>query len=395
MSWKWEKKEREKREAQRRGKVVRRRPPSKVQTHPFAFEEATYEIKTRPRMPYPGEGKSLAERLRERRASLEYMSGSFPSYAEIRQGMERLAQASASAAFSTKSLAKASEEIRQRIAAAYEIQTHRFAFDEVVEEPKSPPPDPPRITGKVVAYRAWSLDGYRLRSANHAQHGGHWDFGPNRAECLIEKRRAYLRSIRDPSYHYVDVPAEAHDAPSPSCECGLYLYFEPGNANLTTLGPENAVWGAATAWGKIEVHAHGIRAEYAEPVVLAYGYDQPDEHVERIRVIAEEACVPFVPLNELLREAAKFGDEVPFALRPPRSDYYFIERATLPPPPQNPKTRVEVYEELQAAWWWSEQGNAQRLTVRHNCSVEGEVEVAMQLLEQNEWKCPVCKEPVP
>jgi len=178
-------------------------------------------------------------------------------------------------------------------------------------------PEPVRRAGaKFRAYRAWTLDGYRLRSANPA--GGHWTAGVNRAEC---RRSTYDRVVPMPTLWPAPDLEEArptHRAPDPRCRCGLYAWHDP--AQLTGFVGQRAelVYGAVLAWGRVEVHADGLRAEYAEPVVLAYRDDQTYRHVRRVQAIGSELGLPVVELGDLEREASSFGELVPAELRPKR-----------------------------------------------------------------------------
>ncbi len=120
-------------------------------------------------------------------------------------------------------------------------------------------PGPRQLAGKVLGFRQWTLDGHRLRPMVSSLPFS-WRLGPNQAQCLrphINPNAAAGRS--------------EHAAPHPSCECGLYAYHEPSSRP-----PEgDTVTGAVLAWGRIEVHRSGFRAEYAEPVVLGYNREQP------------------------------------------------------------------------------------------------------------------------
>ncbi|MCB0857348.1 MAG: hypothetical protein KDB57_04405 [Solirubrobacterales bacterium] len=68
--------------------------------------------------------------------------------------------------------------------------------------------------------------------------------------------------------------ARGHDAPAPSCECGLYAYHPwsvPGRVLLERSGRSGAsVRGLVAAWGKVEVHGDGFRAQYAKPVAFIH-----------------------------------------------------------------------------------------------------------------------------
>lgn len=82
------------------------------------------------------------------------------------------------------------------------------------------------------------------------------------------------------------------------------------------------------AWGRIEVHPRGFRAEFAEPVVLGYHNPTP-YHLETLRSIAAGFCLPVVKHAELAAAAAGLGQPVPSALRPP----YPIPAPPSSPPP--------------------------------------------------------------
>ena len=107
------------------------------------------------------------------------------------------------------------------------------------------------VRGKVIGFRAWSIDGYRLGSANRRLHA-HWRIGVNRAECLTDRLHASLLQRGVWTVEPWDGPA--HDAPDPDCQCGLYAYHDPWRADAFRSG-DVKVYGAVTAWGRMEVHA--------------------------------------------------------------------------------------------------------------------------------------------
>ena len=65
-----------------------------------------------------------------------------------------------------------------------------------------------------------------------------------------------------------------HKAPHGACDCGLYA-LHPWNVQeceyVKPAGPGNrlTVVGLIEAWGKVQVHQEGFRAQYARPVALA------------------------------------------------------------------------------------------------------------------------------
>jgi hypothetical protein len=174
-------------------------------------------------------------------------------------------------------------------------------------------PDPVRRSGRrFLGYRAWTFDGYRLRSANPA--GGHWVAGVNRAEC---RRLAYLRAMPGAVPWAPGLNARRdHTAPEPSCACGLYAWHDAGRLPRPPGWEAEWVYGAVLAWGTTEVHADGFRAELAEPVVLSYSDDQTHRHVRRVQAIASELGLPAVELERLEEAAAGLGEPVPEELRP-------------------------------------------------------------------------------
>jgi hypothetical protein len=156
------------------------------------------------------------------------------------------------------------------------------------------------------------LDGYRLRSANPA--GGHWMAGVNRAEC---RRAAYLRAMPGAvPWAPALSPRRLHAAPAPTCACGFYAWHETGRLPQPPGWEAEWVYGAVLAWGRTEVHADGFRAEFAEPVVLAYSEEQTHRHVRRVQAIASELGLPAVELERLEKVAHAYGEAVPADLRP-------------------------------------------------------------------------------
>jgi hypothetical protein len=188
-------------------------------------------------------------------------------------------------------------------------------------------PDPVRRSGKKFrAYRAWTFDGYKLRSANPA--GGHWTPGVNHAEC---RRSAYEYSALVPNtwaastgLNRVQPSRSAHAAPHHRCHCGLYAWHDPARLPGASGFAAEYVYGAILAWGRIEVHGDGLRAEYAEPVLLAYDESQSYKHVRRVQAIGSELGLPVVEVDELEEASKAFGEPVPRELRPDRGQPFEV-----------------------------------------------------------------------
>src|SRR3954465_746626 len=58
-----------------------------------------------------------------------------------------------------------------------------------------------------------------------------------------------------------------HRPPDPGCMCGLYALASPSDRRLH--GSDGQIVGAIAAWGDVELHRTGFRAEHAAVVALA------------------------------------------------------------------------------------------------------------------------------
>lgn len=97
----------------------------------------------------------------------------------------------------------------------------------------------PLFAGKIHGVRGWSLAAGRLAGAGVAVP---WTPGEAmRAQCVNAR----------------------HPAPDPACECGLYA-VHPWAAGAAM----GEVLGVVEAWGRVELHPSGFRAEHARPLAL-------------------------------------------------------------------------------------------------------------------------------
>jgi len=148
----------------------------------------------------------------------------------------------------------------------------------------SPAPD---FLQAVVGYRAWHVepDG-RLRPWTFTALP--WERGANEAVCA--------RDVR-------------HQPPVADCMCGLYALTDPGDRRLD-FRADQAV-GAIAAWGDMEVHRTGFRAQHACITALAL----PDraDHDQRVALerAAERYGVPLVAPERLSAEALRHGAPLP------------------------------------------------------------------------------------
>jgi hypothetical protein len=151
----------------------------------------------------------------------------------------------------------------------------------------------PDLTRKVVGFRAFDVVGGDLESTGQYTR---WMPGPNRARCLNDT---------------------SHAAPVKDCLCGLYAYHRPPEGWRTgELQGECAA--AVTAWGRIEVHRDGFRAEYAQVELLfhdAYcGPSRLREYHKAAEVYGiQVACLDDLDGHPLL---PRLGDSIPESLWP-------------------------------------------------------------------------------
>lgn len=107
------------------------------------------------------------------------------------------------------------------------------------------------MTGRVRGLRSWRLvpgpaGEWRLGALN----GELWERGtPTRAVC--RGRRSH-----------------AEHAPAGDCQCGLYA-LHPWAYRATEWVPGGlSIFGTVSAWGALQLHAEGFRAQWAEPASL-------------------------------------------------------------------------------------------------------------------------------
>ena len=69
-------------------------------------------------------------------------------------------------------------------------------------------------------------------------------------------------------------------------------------------------------WGRVELHAHGIRAQHAMIVALALPMSWGSKR-RRLVAAANALEVPAVPARRLKAAALEHGDVIPRRMRPP------------------------------------------------------------------------------
>ena len=160
----------------------------------------------------------------------------------------------------------------------------------------------------IVGFRAWHADGGDLVPWS-AGRAGAWQPGVNEAKCLHRP------------------PSPNHRAPVGECSCGLYALASATDARLH---PGSEAVGAIAAWGDVEVHRTGFRAQYAAVVALALPGWCEARHADALRAAAARYRVPLVPVGGLVAVALEHGRPVGFdaIVTPPPETI-----DTRPPPP--------------------------------------------------------------
>lgn len=143
----------------------------------------------------------------------------------------------------------------------------------------------PVLQGEIVGRRAWVLrvrDG-RLRGVGYGSEVA-WRPGVNQAACLVHR----------------------HRAPHHNCNCGLYAFYD---ASMVLL---HCVRGLVSAWGDVEAHVDGFRAQYARIAALV-----DDPGTAPIHALARVYGVPVITPEQFADDAfiAEFGEVLPPELR--------------------------------------------------------------------------------
>ncbi len=139
----------------------------------------------------------------------------------------------------------------------------------------------PDFAEPVIGYRIWEVRDGALLGPAYAQH---WEPGENVSDCRGGTK---------------------HAAPAKDCRCGFNAYHE--RLPRPSLYGERYVAGAMAAWGEIEWHRTGFRAERA--CVVALCFDPKDGAARRAELVevAKRYGVQLVPRQGLQAHAAHFG----------------------------------------------------------------------------------------
>ncbi len=160
----------------------------------------------------------------------------------------------------------------------------------------------PDLIEPVVGFRKWRLVAGRLTSPYIPLR---WEEPVVHARCFPANRSLLF------GRGWLDEP---HEAPHPRCKCGVYAWH-----SMPAPGPvpdPDRVFGIVALWGRLEVHADGMRAEHAVIRTLGFSQKLGREHHETMEAIAGRLGVDLIEERELPGAAERYGGGLPASLLP-------------------------------------------------------------------------------
>lgn len=152
----------------------------------------------------------------------------------------------------------------------------------------------PDLVEPIVGFRQWRLADRALTSL--------FSDVPWRHQVLRASCRA---GVHDPA-----------DAPVQGCSCGIYAYYDPC-PRTASAGTPDFVGGVVVVWGRVELHATGMRAAHARVVALELPLSRAGKR-RRVLQVAEALGVQAVAHRDLRSVAREYGAPMSRSLRPPR-----------------------------------------------------------------------------
>lgn len=181
----------------------------------------------------------------------------------------------------------------------------------------------PDLTRKVIGYRVFTLSGGELHSING---GNIWMPGANKARCDARMRQQMASPffsfslLSEPAREPAPKPKTHTEVPGAECHCGLYAYHEvPEEWREGAL--KGNVGGVIQAWGRMEVHSNGFRAEYAEVALLVFDPYCGPKQLKKIKKAARLYSAETVNVDDLdVAKVASLGESIPPSLVPEKPE---------------------------------------------------------------------------
>jgi hypothetical protein len=162
----------------------------------------------------------------------------------------------------------------------------------------------PDLVEPVVAFRTWRVAEGELVSPYLPER---WDGGVVEARCV----RGDASRFR----HAGELLRREHVSPHPACRCGIHAYLRPRSA---VAGIDfRRVLGIVVVWGRVELHAEGLRAQFAQVRALGSSPAWSGWQRGEVEAIARHLGVPLLADDALEAAAGEFGSPMPGALRGP------------------------------------------------------------------------------
>jgi hypothetical protein len=149
----------------------------------------------------------------------------------------------------------------------------------------------PDLIEPVIGYRQWRIGPTGLLSLHCAEP---WHTATLEARCLHGR--------------HPELPA-----PVQACCCGIYAWYQQ-TPRMASAGTADLVCGAVVLWGGIELHATGMRGQYARVVALAMPFGRTKRRL--LVQAAAQLGVPALPHAGVAAVAAREGAAVPDSLKP-------------------------------------------------------------------------------
>jgi hypothetical protein len=160
----------------------------------------------------------------------------------------------------------------------------------------------PDLIQPVVGFRKWRLIAGRLTSPYIPLR---WEDPVVHARCFPANRSLLF------GQGWLDEP---HEAPHARCKCGIYAWH-----SMPPRGPvpdPDRAFGVVALWGRIEVHADGMRAEHAAIKALGHVPELGGDHRRTMEAVAARLGVELVTEHELPAAALRYGAGLPGGLVP-------------------------------------------------------------------------------